>query len=163
MDIGTFDEADAQTATRLLLDCARVSSWVRSVVAARPFGSTDALLAYAGDQAATWGRAEVDEALADHPRIGERHDGDGASADMSRHEQSGVDDTTDTAVRLAAGNRSYERRFGRIFLVRAAGRDAEEILAQLEQRLGNDDETELAVTAGQLREIALLRLEGLLR
>ncbi len=33
------------------------------------------------------------------------------------------------------------------------------LLALLEQRLTHDPETELAVTAGQLREIALLRLE----
>ncbi len=74
-------------------------------------------------------------------------------------EQSGVDASADTAARLAAGNAAYEERFDRIFLVRAAGRSAEEILALLAQRLTHDPETELAVTAGQLREIALLRLE----
>jgi len=162
MDIATFDAADPATASALLRDCARVTSWVDALVDARPFGTLDALLDRADAQAATWGETEVAEALADHPRIGERHDGDGRSAALSDREQSGVDGSADTAVRLAAGNRRYERRFGRIFLIRAAGRDADEILAQLEQRLENDAETELAVTAGQLREITLLRLKGLI-
>lgn len=163
MDIRAFDEADAGEATALLLTCARVPSWAAAVVAGRPFGTAGTLLDTAGELAAGWGRTEVDEALADHPRIGEQQRGDGAAAALSRGEQSGVDDSTDTAARLADGNRRYEERFGRIFLIRAAGRDAEEILTHLGRRLEHDDETEIAVTAGQLREIALLRLEGMLR
>lgn len=60
---------------------------------------------------------------------------------------------------IATGNAAYERRFGRVFLIRAAGRSPEQILAALTARLGNDDATEDAVVAGELREIALLRLE----
>ena len=33
------------------------------------------------------------------------------------------------------------------------------VLSQLEERLGNDDATELAVVASELRDITLLRLE----
>ena len=66
----------------------------------------------------------------------------------------------DTAARLAAGNAAYEQRFGHVFLIRAAGRDAEDILVQLERRLRNDDETERAETVDNLRQIALLRLEA---
>ncbi len=58
-----------------------------------------------------------------------------------------------------AGNRAYEERFDRVFLIRAAGRDASEILSELERRLGNDDDTERDETLTQLRQIALLRLE----
>jgi 2-oxo-4-hydroxy-4-carboxy-5-ureidoimidazoline decarboxylase len=46
-----------------------------------------------------------------------------------------------------------------VFLVRAAGRSSEEILAELHRRLGNDDTTERAETVGALRDIAVLRLE----
>jgi 2-oxo-4-hydroxy-4-carboxy-5-ureidoimidazoline decarboxylase len=37
------------------------------------------------------------------------------------------------------------------------------MLALLEERLGNDPETELEVTRGQLAEIAHLRLAGMFR
>ena len=60
------------------------------------------------------------------------------------------------------GNRAYEERFDRVFLIRAAGRDGDEILAELERRLGNDDATERAETVDQLLQIALLRLEQVL-
>ena len=49
-----------------------------------------------------------------------------------------------------------------MFLIRAAGRDGDEILAELERRLGNDDDAERAETVEQLRQIALLRLEQVL-
>lgn len=160
MDIVTFDEADPATASAVVRACARIETWVEAVVAARPYGSVDALLAHADALAARWESAEVEAALTDHPRIGQRPDGTGPTARMSLSEQAGVDRSTDTAVRLAAGNRRYEERFDRIFLVRAAGRTSEEILEQLDQRLLNDPETELAVTADQLREIAALRLRG---
>ncbi len=63
---------------------------------------------------------------------------------------------------LAEGNREYEQRFDRVFLIRAAGRGSAEILAELRRRLGNDDETERAETVAQLREIALLRLKDVI-
>ncbi len=82
---------------------------------------------------------------------------------MSRSEQAGVDTSDgDVARRLVEGNRAYEERFGHVFLVRAAGRSAEEILEQLTERLGNDAETERANAARNLREIAALRLKGML-
>ncbi|HKU10317.1 MAG TPA: 2-oxo-4-hydroxy-4-carboxy-5-ureidoimidazoline decarboxylase, partial [Sinomonas sp.] len=45
------------------------------------------------------------------------------------------------------------------FLIRAAGRTAEEILSALQERLGHTPEQEEPIVAAQLREIALLRLE----
>ena len=99
--------------------------------------------------------------LADHPRIGERHAGSDTSAAMSRSEQAGVPDDADVQARLADANRRYEARFDRIYLVRAAGRSADEMLAFLEERLRHDDATELDVTRGQLAEIAVLRLRAL--
>ena len=64
-----------------------------------------------------------------------------------------------TATAIADGNAAYEERFGRVFLIRAAGRTPEQMRAELDRRLGNDDETEAAEALDQLREIALLRLE----
>src|SRR5690606_28869007 len=103
--------------------------------------------------------AEVDEALAHHPRIGERARGVGSAQDFSRREQASSDaDDPALAVAVAAGNAAYEARFGRVFLIRAAGRSRAEILAELERRLANDPGTELAELGEQLRQIAALRL-----
>ena len=80
---------------------------------------------------------------------------------MSRSEQSGVDPSdVDVQQALREGNLAYEERFGRVFLIRAAGRSAEEILSTLQERLRNDADAEDRIVAEQLREIALLRLRG---
>ena len=98
--------------------------------------------------------------MAQHPRIGERAQGGSAEADLSRSEQAGLRLGDDVQRRLVEGNQAYERRFGRVFLIRAAGRSSAEILDQLQVRLDNDLDTEDAVVADQLRQIALVRLAG---
>jgi 2-oxo-4-hydroxy-4-carboxy-5-ureidoimidazoline decarboxylase len=140
-----------------LLGCLSVPRWADDVMAGQPYDDADALIAAADAAARQLTDGELDQALAGHPRIGER------GGAQSQREQSGVDQTAgDTAARLKAGNAAYEERFDRVFLIRAAGRDAEEILGQLERRLQNDDATERAETVDNLRQIALLRLKALL-
>jgi 2-oxo-4-hydroxy-4-carboxy-5-ureidoimidazoline decarboxylase len=154
-DFNALPEADARSR---LETCLRVPRWVDTVLEGRPYDDLEALLAVA-TYAAELDDAELEGALAAHPRIGERA-GAGHDAAFSAKEQSGVDRSdAGVAERLVAGNRAYEERFDRVFLIRAAGRDASEILAELERRLGNDDATERAETIKQLRQIALLRLE----
>lgn len=157
-EFNAMDDGEATVAVRACVDIER---WVDSVVGGRPYADRVALMTAAEQLADTWTDAEVAAALADHPRIGERHQGSGASASASRAEQAGVADDDDVRARLADGNRRYEETFDRIYLVRAVGRSAEEMLDLLEQRLGNDPETERRVTREQLAEIALLRLERL--
>ena len=89
--------------------------------------------------------------------------GDGVEDRWSRREQAGaLAVETEVQQRLAEGNRRYEERFGRVFLIRAAGRSATDMLAALEQRLGNDDETERAVVLDELAQIVRLRLQEVL-
>ena len=68
--------------------------------------------------------------------------------------------TTTSSGGSVEGNRAYEQRFGRVFLIRAAGRSSTEILDKLQTRLGNSPDTEDEVVADQLRQIALIRLAG---
>ena len=135
-----------------------VPRWVQDVASLAPFESLDVLLAVAYDAATPLTVDEVEQAIAHHPRIGEKPKGEGTSQTFSRAEQ-GAD--TDFAEEIAAGNAAYEERFGRVFIIRAAGRSRAEILAELNRRLDLDDSTELTIVGEQLRDIALLRLEKL--
>ncbi|SEP76688.1 2-oxo-4-hydroxy-4-carboxy-5-ureidoimidazoline decarboxylase [Microlunatus flavus] len=145
-----------------LTACLHVRRWVDDVVAAGPFDSVDALVEVARQAATPLSPAEVDEAMADHPRIGERPSGSGTSASFSRAEQASSASTDEElAARLAAGNAAYEAKFGRVFLIRAAGRSREEILGELERRLRLDPETEVGIVGEELRDIALLRIPQL--
>lgn len=148
----------------LLRSCLAVPRWIDVVADAAPFASTDELLERARLAADPLTRDEIALALADHPRIGAKPQGDGRSAAFSRAEQQAPDaDDPDLAARIAAGNAAYEEKFDRVFLIRAAGRTRAEILAEQQRRLALDDEEDLGIVAHELRAIALLRLERLLK
>lgn len=161
MNLQDFNTASADEAASTLRPCADVDRWIEGIVDDRPYAGVDALLSRAELAASPFTPAEVDAALAHHPRIGERAEGQSAEAELSRGEQSGVDAGSATALRILEGNKAYEQKFGRVFLIRAAGRSAEEMLSELDRRRENDPEAESAEVAGQLREIAVLRLGGL--
>lgn len=155
-----FNRADRAGAITALRPCVDVTRWCEHLVDHRPYDSIDSLVAEAARAADPFTAEEIEAAFVHHPRIGERAKGEGEEAALSRSEQSGVDDSDEVQDALREGNRAYEERFGRVFLIRAAGRSAEEILGALRERLHNDDETEAVIVAQQLREIALLRLKG---
>ena len=158
MGLRHFNTSPADEVSATLRACCDVPAWVDTVRDGRPYGDLESLLEVADVAARGLTRADVDRALGAHPRIGERASGGGTEAGWSRQEQSGVADDSGTQSALVAGNRAYEERFGRVFLICATGLSGEEILASLRARLGNDDDTEAAVVADELRKIALLRL-----
>ena len=135
-----------------------VPRWIEDVASRAPFESLEQLLAVAGAAATPLAPDEIDQAIAHHPRIGEKPKGQGAAQDFSRAEQG---QATELAEELAAGNAAYEARFGRVFIIRAAGRTRAEILAELHRRLALSDAIELQVVGDQLRDIAVLRLQQL--
>lgn len=145
----------------LIQPCVALPDWTAALIAARPFVSLAALHYTAQTLAESWGRAELEQALSAHPRIGEKPAGPQAHAALSRQEQSAVNaQDRQLAQALRQGNADYEARFGRVFLIRARGRSGEEILQALGLRLTYSDTEEIVVALEQLREITLLRLAG---
>lgn len=138
--------------------------WVNDMVGGRPYGDADAVLAAADRAFDRLETADWLEAFAAHPRIGERKGSQTASGEaMSKGEQSGVDGADRAqAAELEKVNRAYEERFGFTYIVRAAGRTGEEMLALARERLENDPETEREIAARQQREITRLRLRRML-
>lgn len=157
-----FNDLDRAAAIAALRPCIDVQRWCESVADSRPFASRADLLKAAEEAARPFTAEEIEAALVHHPRIGERASGGSKEANLSRAEQSGVDpNDARIATSLAAGNVAYEGKFGRVFLIAAAGRTADEILSALNARLENSADDEELVVAEQLRKIAMLRLEGL--
>jgi 2-oxo-4-hydroxy-4-carboxy-5-ureidoimidazoline decarboxylase len=162
-DLTGFNTADRAGAEAIVRPCLDVDRWVDAVLDGRPYPDVAAVVQVAETAAEPFTDDELTSALRHHPRIGERATGQTAEASFSRAEQSGVSPDAGVQRRLAEGNRAYEERFGHVFLIRAAGRSSEEILASLEERLDHDAETEKSIMADQLRQIAVRRLEGILR
>jgi allantoicase len=141
------------------------SAWVRAMLAARPYEGADGL-ARASDRAfASLSPEDWLEAFQAHPRIGGKKpvgEATTASAALSSREQASVG-SADEGVKaaLAEKNEAYFDKHGFIFIVKASGKSAAEMLSLLEARLGNDTETERANAAAEQRKITALRLERL--
>lgn len=130
--------------------CLPVRRWVDDVVAAAPFGSLLELLDVAAAAATPLSPAEVDEALTHQPHLGERTEASDASAADA-----------ELAQALVEGVRAYEERFGRVFLIRTAGRTRTDVVTELRRRLALEPGAELDVVASELRDLALMRIPQL--
>jgi 2-oxo-4-hydroxy-4-carboxy-5-ureidoimidazoline decarboxylase len=145
--------------------CCGSRAWIERLVAGRPYPDLARLLDHAAEVWWSLGPDDWREAFAHHPRIGDveslrrRFAG---PADPALEQASVAVAGEETLAALAAGNRAYEERFGYIFIVRASGRGADEMLAALRERLKNDPTDEIRIAADQQLEITRLRLERLL-
>jgi 2-oxo-4-hydroxy-4-carboxy-5-ureidoimidazoline decarboxylase len=159
-DVAWLDAANAGEARELLLTLTASPAWADQLLTGRPYGAVTALLDRSDALVTELSEGEVDAALAGHPRIGERARSlDADSAARSAREQSGMAAADDRLkAELAQGNADYEARFGRIYLVAAAGRSATELVGLLKERLGNDPAVELDVVRRELARITRLRL-----
>jgi 2-oxo-4-hydroxy-4-carboxy-5-ureidoimidazoline decarboxylase len=162
-----------------LLACCSSARWAAQVASGRPFASADEIITCSDAAVAGLTQADLEQALAGHPRIGDRSRtgaavGRGAAAGQpghearaaagwSRQEQAGVQAADRSIVRaLAQGNEAYERRFGHIYLVCATGRSGAELLALLRERMDNDPAAEWDVVRRELGKINRIRLRKLL-
>ena len=157
IDLGSDDEARP-----LLARACGSSRWVNRMLARRPFGSQQALLAAAREEWFGLSKDDWLEAFRRHPKIGDtqalrkRFE---ATRDLSEREQAGVSGASDEILyALAARNRAYEDRYGYIFIVCATGLSAEEMLARLRSRMENDPEVEIRIAAEEQARITAIRL-----
>ncbi len=127
---------------------------------ARPFRDADRVLETAARLWQALPPTEWQAAFDSHPRIGEQqpHHATAQSIAWSAAEQASLRAHPDATNALARANAAYEARFGRIFLICASGRSADEILAEAHRRMHSDDATELAEAVEQQRQITVLRL-----
>jgi OHCU decarboxylase len=142
-----------------LYECLANRRWAHAVAAGHPYRDAHRLFDSAAILMETLTDEEWLEAMKAHPRIGER--GGDAPASSEREQSRAMQGSPETLAALTAENRQYEDRFGHVFLIAASGRTADEILAELRRRIGNDPAAELEEAKRELRKIAQLRLAKL--
>ncbi|HEY4046687.1 MAG TPA: 2-oxo-4-hydroxy-4-carboxy-5-ureidoimidazoline decarboxylase [Acidobacteriaceae bacterium] len=157
-----WNDLPTEAAIAELLSSCGSRAWANAVTERRPYAASEDLFSAAEIAWQSLGPEDWMEAFRSHPRIGEWHaerSTTPTSAAWSAAEQKNIQQA-DVGVRRAIeeGNMRYEERFGRIFIVCAAGKQPAEILAILERRLANDDETEMRESANQQGQILQLRL-----
>jgi 2-oxo-4-hydroxy-4-carboxy-5-ureidoimidazoline decarboxylase len=174
--LAEFNGIGAEAARQALMSCCSSARWADAVLAGRPCDSVGSLLRRSDEAVDELTPDDLRDALAGHPRIGERRgDGGGSEGggseggrrggggDWSGEEQAGMDGAAEVTRRaLADDNMAYERRFGHIYLVCATGRSADELLGLLRARLAHDAGTEWQVVRSELKKINEIRLRKLI-
>ena len=160
--LARWNTLDPDSAAREVLPCCGSRAWARILAAARPIADETSLIAHSNDIWRALPQEDWQEAFDSHPRIGEQKPQSHATAESLRwsaEEQRTISRANDfTKHDLAEANRRYEQKFGRIFLICAAGKSSAEVLAALASRMNNDAATELREAAEQQRQITELRL-----
>jgi 2-oxo-4-hydroxy-4-carboxy-5-ureidoimidazoline decarboxylase len=160
--LARWNAAPCEAAAEQILPCCGSKTWASGMAARRPFQDESALMAASDETWRDLNESDWMEAFNNHPRIGESSAPNPSahrSATWAMQEQRDVADADDAVkITLAEGNREYESKFGRIFIVCATGKSAAELLAILQRRLQNDARIELYEAAEQQRQIIQIRL-----
>jgi 2-oxo-4-hydroxy-4-carboxy-5-ureidoimidazoline decarboxylase len=162
--VSDFDAASALDAAALIAPCCASERWIEVLVQRRPYDSLAGISSASDAAIAELDWADVEQALAAHPRIGDRAKGADRESAWSRQEQAAAatpEQTTQEALR--GGNVEYEQRFGHVFLICATGKSADDVLAALTRRLNNEPDTEREIVRAELTQIVRLRLAKVLR
>ena len=152
----TFNRWDRSAAAALLRSCLDVDRWVDELVEGRPFPDVDTLL-QAARQTAPLTAAELNRVC---PLLPSGHRSQPTVVVGAPLPQLGPGALTDPA--LIEHLMAYQDRFGRPFVIRAAGRSWLEIAAKLGLRLTHKPDREDQIIAAEMHQIALLRLARLL-
>ena len=157
-DLPGLDALDDDALRATLAALCTAPEWVDAVAGARPYRTMEGLFAASDDAVLGISAAGLADALDGHPRIGEKPSNASSAVEQAAALAAG----DDFAAAMAAANARYEERFGRIYLVAAAGRTPDELLALLDERLANSPEAEDLVVRRELAAINRTRLYGIL-
>ena len=161
--LGRWNGLELDEAANEILACCGSRAWAHALAARRPISDEAALLAASDQIWSDLSESDWMEGFRSHPRIGESSgtsSNPSQSAAWSGQEQSKVSLAGENIkIALAEGNRAYEQRFNRTFIVCATGKSAPEILEILQRRSQNDEPTELHEAAEQQRQITHIRLK----
>jgi len=160
--LARWNSLPLEEAARQVLPCCGSNAWAAAMASKRPVLDEATFLAASDEIWRGLGEADWLEAFRSHPRIGESRAEKSVAAQSSAwsEQEQKKAATADEAIKTALtwGNREYEQKFGRIFIVCATGKSASEILEILRRRLHNDDATELQQAAEEQRQIMHIRL-----
>ena len=146
-----------------LEECCGSTFWVNRMMDKRPFLSIDKMEVEAINIWSKVNESDALEAFARHPEIGDITSLEKKYATTfarAGDEQKSVSNATrKTLIALEEGNRSYQNKFGFIFIVCATGKTADEMLSLLQQRLHNDLSKELEIAKKEQQKITRFRIQ----
>jgi 2-oxo-4-hydroxy-4-carboxy-5-ureidoimidazoline decarboxylase len=160
--LARWNALDADTAAREALPCCGSHAWAAALASRRPILDESSLLEASRGIWQALPQNDWQEAFESHPRIGQNHPQKHATKESLRwsaeEQRTALSQDDNVRAALAEANRRYEEKFGRIFIICASGKTADEILGTLETRIENDPAIELREAAEQQCRITELRL-----
>jgi 2-oxo-4-hydroxy-4-carboxy-5-ureidoimidazoline decarboxylase len=153
-----FNALPYRKAVHALYECCTSLVWAGRLASGRPYSSHAALHSRADDEIFSLPESEIDVILESHPAIGKR-----ANSPKSSGEQcafAAADSLQLAQLHAAAGR--YEAHFGHKYIFWPGDATIETALQIVQERTGNDAETERKVLRDELARINRVRIERLL-
>jgi 2-oxo-4-hydroxy-4-carboxy-5-ureidoimidazoline decarboxylase len=142
------------------------SPWVPELVYdRRPFADRESLhreMVNAMRQAPELQRMAL---LCSHPELAGKEAASGSLTDASQREQAGAgldQCSSDELKQIQALNQAYRERFEFPFIIAVSGLDKHQIIAAMQQRLGNSRGDEFETALGEVEKIARIRIDALI-
>ena len=145
------------------------SAWIAERAWERGIGQQDDAASVHAVMCAALDDASQDEKLGllnAHPDLAGRLAVSGKLTAESTNEQAsaGLDQcSAEEYERFRSLNETYKGRFAFPFIMAVKGANRAQILAAFETRIGNDHDTEFATALNEVKKIALLRLQDMLK
>ena len=162
MNLEQLNSFSIEQATHTFMQCCTSSTWVNTMVQARPFADRRAIARQADLAWEELEETDYLEAFEGHPKIGDVSSLRAKYAntkELAGTEQSLVKEANDDVLEvLSQGNADYEAKFSFIFIVCATGKSAKEMSDLLQARLPNNKAQELVNAAEEQRKIFQLRI-----
>ncbi len=163
MILEELNKLPAEDANHTFMQCCTSSTWVKKMVAARPFIDAQEMKKAADNAWLGLSVSDYLEAFEGHPKIGDVSSLRAKYAntkELAGNEQGLVKEANDEVLQvLSQGNSDYEAKFGFIFIVCATGKSAKEMSDLLQARLPNNKAQELINAAEEQRKIFQLRID----
>lgn len=156
--LARFNAFEGSAAQAALHEVCASSAWGSTLLAGRPYATTEALFAASDAAMAELTADDLAEAMAGHPPIGRPKPGDPTSS----REQSGMAGASDELkAEMLELNLAYQEKFGHVFLICATGRTGEQMRDAVRERIGHTPEQECEIVRTELGKINRIRLARL--
>ncbi len=156
--LDVFNALPHRKAVHALYECCNSVAVAGELARGRAYVSHDALFCRADSLLFALPEAAIDNILDAYPHVGRR-----PRSTRSHAEQCSLwDDDPAVMTDLSNAARRYSERFGFGFLMCVGGLGATDVLATINDRLHNDDETERKIVRNELARINRTRLERML-
>jgi 2-oxo-4-hydroxy-4-carboxy-5-ureidoimidazoline decarboxylase len=156
--LARFNALEEPAAHAALHEACASTTWVRALLARRPYATPDDLFAASDTAMAELTAADLAEAMAGHPPIGRPKPGDATSSKEQRGMAGASVQLKEEMLEL---NLAYQERFGHVFLICATGRTGEQMRDAVKERIGNSPEREREIVRSELGKINRIRLTRL--